>query len=195
MIRRLPATGPGRPTLLFALIVFGTGCTIPDARPLVRDAALDGSAISQSTALSTDRPDGAAPGTCWHKTIAPAVLETRTTRTLIQPADIGPGGEIRTPARYRTESRTELVTPRRVNWIETICPEVFTPDFTASLQRALTVRGFAAGPADGMLSAATRAAVSRYQSAEGLQGGEDLSIEAAQRLGLITTDLSTRDAT
>ncbi len=63
------------------------------------------------------------------------------------------------------------------------CPETLTPEFWASVQRALAVRGLHTGPITGRPDRETAEAVRRYQAALGLDTPV-LSLEAAQRLGL-----------
>lgn len=129
-------------------------------------------------------PENAPPGTCWAKTVSPAVIETTTKRVLISPADVSEDGTIRAPARYRNEDSQRVVTPRQVTWTETLCPEEFTPAFTSDLQRALSARGFYTGPVTGRLGDATMDAVEAYQASQGIQA-RDLTREGAEKLGLV----------
>ena len=91
-------------------------------------------------------PPGARPGSCWGKSIRPAVIETAQQQILVQPAELRSDGSVLTPAIYRTETQQRIVTPRRETWFETPCPEDMTAEFIASLQRALKVRGAYRGP-------------------------------------------------
>lgn len=68
------------------------------------------------------------------------------------------------------------------------CPEVMTPEFIMSLQRALQVRGFYSGPVSGTMDAATEAGVRRYQKSLGLDLPV-LTLSAAQSLGIAVTGL------
>ncbi|MEX0309851.1 MAG: peptidoglycan-binding domain-containing protein [Tateyamaria sp.] len=129
-------------------------------------------------------PPGAAPGTCWGKTVTPAVVETVSRKVQLQPAQISSDGRVQAPPIYKTETRQEVVQPRRENWYEIICEKDVTPDFIASVQRALEARGFYRGPITGEMDARTRSAVGRYQQSEGLNS-KALSIAAARKLGLI----------
>ncbi len=129
-------------------------------------------------------PVGAAPGTCWGKTVSPAVIETVQTQVQIKPAQVNPDGTVSKPPVYRTENRQEIVVARKDNWFETPCPDVLTPEFVASLQRALQVRGNYVGPATGVLDAPTRAAIQRVQKQEGLDSAV-LSLMTARMLGLV----------
>ncbi|HKK86487.1 MAG TPA: peptidoglycan-binding domain-containing protein [Roseovarius sp.] len=137
-----------------------------------------------------EAPPGAAPGTCWGKDVTPAVIETVTEQVLLQPAQVRGDGTVEEPAIYKTETRQAIVKERRVTWFETPCASVQTPDFVASVQRALKVRGLYRGPVTGKMDARTRAAVRAYQKPEGLDSGI-LSLAAARRLGLATVERPT----
>lgn len=64
------------------------------------------------------------------------------------------------------------------------CPEVMTPEFLASLQRALQARGFFQGTVTGAMDAPTQQAVRAYQKSLGLDL-PILTLVAAQSLGLV----------
>lgn len=129
-------------------------------------------------------PPGAAPGQCWGKDVSPAVVETVTEQVMLQPAEILTDGRIAEPAIYKTETRQRIVKERQETWFETPCPADLTPDFIASVQRALKARGRYSGPINGDLTGPTRAAIRAYQKAQGLDSGI-LSMAAARKLGLI----------
>ena len=137
-------------------------------------------------ASPTDRPADAPSGTCWGSTITPAVIQTTTERILIAPADISAEGTIRAPARYQNEDRQTIVRPRQTKWHEIVCTDSMTPAFLASLQRALSARGFHQGDITGQLDTPTKDAIALYQTEQNLPG-YDLTVEAAQRLGLVVT--------
>lgn len=129
-------------------------------------------------------PPGARPGSCWGKSIRPAVIETVTEQLLVQPAEMMADGRVISPAIYRTETQQRIVKPRHETWFETPCPDDLTPEFIASLQRALKARGYFRGVVSGAMDGRTRAAIRRYQSEQGLESGI-LSIETGRELGLI----------
>ncbi|MGR3434806.1 MAG: peptidoglycan-binding domain-containing protein [Shimia sp.] len=164
---------PSRRGLFAALVASAAGlaaCTAPDT-VAERTAATGGVTGLQATrALQTRR--GTA---CFAEETSPAVIETVTEQVAI------PGT---TPTAYRTVTRQQIVNGRTALRFETPCPPVFTPDFVASLQRALAVRGHYRGAVTGQLDAATKRAVLSYQSAEGPRS-ETLSMAAARRLGLV----------
>lgn len=82
------------------------------------------------------------------------------------------------------EARNQVLRPAQERLFAVPCPDVLTPDFTASLQRALAARGLYAGPITGQWSADTTAAVRRFQAPLGLDSGV-LSLDAAQQMGLV----------
>jgi hypothetical protein len=129
-------------------------------------------------------PPGAPSGTCWHRNTSPATIQTVTDQILVTPAVVDNAGQIARPAVFRTVTRQEIVQPRRDTWIETPCPEQLTPEFIASLQRALAARGQYRGAATGQIDRATRLAIRRYQKETG-QDSSTLSLDTARRLGLI----------
>lgn len=132
-------------------------------------------------------PADAPPGSCWGKTVSPAVVERVTQRVEIKPAKINPDGTISELPVYRNEDRQVIVTPRRDNWFETPCPDVLTVEFVSSLQRALIARGDYAGSVTGVLDPSTRKAIRRYQAATGPDSGV-LSLESARMLGLVSIE-------
>ncbi|WP_299283389.1 peptidoglycan-binding domain-containing protein [uncultured Tateyamaria sp.] len=129
-------------------------------------------------------PPGAAPGTCWGKTVTPAIVETETRTILLQPAQISSDGRVQAPPIYKSEEQQVVVQPRRESWYEILCADDITPDFIASVQRALAARGYYKGPISGEIDGRTTAAIGRYQRDEGLQSST-LSIAAARKLGLV----------
>ncbi|MFX0546088.1 peptidoglycan-binding domain-containing protein [Roseovarius sp. S1116L3] len=134
-----------------------------------------------------EAPPGAAPGTCWGKLVTPAVIETVTEQVLVQPPQTSPDGTVSRPGIYKTDTRQEIVTERQVTWFETPCPADLTPNFVASLQRALRARTLYTGAINGAMDARTRAAVRKFQKPEGLDSGI-LSLASARKLGLVAVE-------
>lgn len=143
-------------------------------------AAQDADAPRSETA-----PPGAPAGTCWAKAHTPATVETVTEHILVEPEARTPQDGLLWPAVYRTETKQEIVEERRETWFETPCPDVLTPEFIASLQRALAARGHYGGTITGRMDTPTRAAIRRYQTPLGVNSST-LSLSAAQSLGLTT---------
>ncbi len=130
-------------------------------------------------------PPGAAEGTCWGKTVTPAVVQTVVKQVQTRPAKVNPDGTIAAPPKYRTEQSQEIVSPRRDNWFETPCAEVLTEEFVSSLQRALLARGYYAGDISGKMDLATKFAVKAFQQSEGGPESTVLTLQSARSLGLI----------
>ncbi|MDT8329200.1 MAG: peptidoglycan-binding domain-containing protein [Roseovarius sp.] len=166
------------PFALLSLMAFGLmACETP--RPATGTGEPD-----LVTRIET-APPGAAPGTCWGKDVTPAVIETVTEQIVQHPAEIAEDGQILKPALYVTKTRQAIVKERTVTWFETPCAEDLTPDFIASVQRALAARALYRGPINGDMDTRTRTAIRRFQAPEGLDSGI-LSLESARRLGLVS---------
>ncbi|WP_252729742.1 peptidoglycan-binding protein [Pacificibacter marinus] len=133
---------------------------------------------------ATSAPPGADPDACYGRHTTPAIVETVTEQVLVQPPQINADGSVSYPAIYRTETRQEIVRERKELWFETLCADALTPQFIASVQRALAVREVYSGQVNGKLDRATRRAIAAYQKPEGLDS-EILSLAAARKLGLV----------
>lgn len=173
------------PQLACALALVGLVACDPADMPAPDLAALAEPDVVRSTA--TSGPPGAKPGTCWGREISPAVIETVTEQIMVQPAEVLADGTVVSPGVFRTESQQRIVEERRETWFETPCDPVWTEEFTATLQRALKARGHYTGTITGNLDKRTRAAIRRYQSAQGLNSSI-LSMEAARQLGLVAVE-------
>ena len=136
------------------------------------------------TRLSQTAPPGAAAGSCWGKNVTPAIIETVTHQVLLQPTQVLADGSVIHPAIYKTETLQDIIRERRETWFLVPCAAAMTPDFIASVQRALAARGMYNGSISGEMNAGTRAAVRRFQKPEGLDSGI-LSLAAARKLGLV----------
>ncbi|MBW6418203.1 peptidoglycan-binding protein [Celeribacter sp. PS-C1] len=128
-------------------------------------------------------PPGADPDACYARHVTPAIIETVTEQVLVQPPQIDVSGAVTYPAVYRTETRQEIVRERKELWFETLCREEWTPDFIASVQRALAARDLYHGQAHGRMDQGTRRAIRAYQLEQGVDS-DVLSLAAARQLGL-----------
>lgn len=135
-------------------------------------------------AISDRGPPDAAPGSCWGREQIPAVIETETHQIMLQPSQINSAGALLEPPIYKTETRQRIVRERRELWFETICPADMSPEFIASVQRALMARDLYSGPINGEMTARTRAAIRQFQTSQGLDSAV-LSVAAAQQMGLV----------
>lgn len=167
---------PGLRTRLATGLAMGLTCGLMACTPAAT--------IPATPSLPPQAPPGAPDGTCWHRNISPAVIETVTDQVLVQPEQRDAQGKIISPAVFRTVTRQEIVQPRRVSWIETPCPAQITPGFIASLQRALAVRGYYQGAIHGRMDPETRIALRRFQKEAGLDSSA-LSLDTARQLGLV----------
>ncbi|MBV0911733.1 peptidoglycan-binding domain-containing protein [Anianabacter salinae] len=160
----LAACGPG-----------GMGGTVPAVASFTEP---------EVTRFKTEAPPGSNPDACYGRDVSPATVETITEQVLLQPAEVRSDGTVIYPAVYKTETQQRIVKERRELWFETPCTRDLTPDFVASLQRALDARGYYRGPFSGEMDARTRAAVRAYQKPQGLDSGI-VSSAAARKLGLV----------
>lgn len=136
--------------------------------------------------FKTEAPPGSDPNACYGRDVSPAVIETVTEQVLLQPAEVKVDGTVLYPAVYKTETHQRIVRERSELWFQTPCARDLTPDFVASLQRALEARGYYRGPISGEMDARTRAAVRSYQAPQGLDSGI-VSSAAARKLGLVAS--------
>lgn len=132
-------------------------------------------------------PKREASGICRAREITPAVYEHVMGEVQVVQAEIAEDGTVLNPPIYRRAPVPRIVQARAEMSFEAPCPEVQTPEFIASLQRALAVRGYFAGNVTGQLDAPTAAAVRKYQSERGLDNGQ-VSLETARALGLVAVD-------
>lgn len=165
--------------LILAAALCVASCRAPDV-PITRAAAEPD--LLELTAVA---PPGAPPGTCWGKTVEPAVTKAVVVDVLVQPAQISSTGEVQSPPIYRKETQQQILKPKLESWFQTPCAADLTPGFVASVQRALAARGHFTGTITGVMDARTRAAIRSYQAPEGLDSGI-LSVAAAQKMGLWT---------
>ncbi|MBV1897027.1 MAG: peptidoglycan-binding protein [Rhodobacteraceae bacterium] len=126
----------------------------------------------QVTRLNQAAPPGAEPGSCWGKEVTPAIVETVIHQVVVQPGV------------YKTETRQAIVRERKETWFQRPCDAEMTPEFIASLQRALGARDLYRGNISGEMDNRTRASVRRFQKPLGLDSGV-LSLTAARKLGLV----------
>lgn len=148
------------------------------------------SGVTDISANEADlRPPDAEPGACYGKEVSPAVIETVTQHVVVRAAKYGDDGELLSPAAYRTETVQKILQERADIWFKTPCSGVRVGAYTASLQRALKVRGYYHGRISGEMDGRTRRAVRKYQLPLGLDSGT-LSLASARRLGLVAVERS-----
>jgi hypothetical protein len=136
---------------------------------------------------SATPPPGMDQESCFGQDATPAIIETVTEQIMLQPAEIDINGQVLYPAVYKTETHQAIIRERRELWFETPCSPDLTPDFVASVQRALAARGFYTGPINGEMTKRTRHAIRAFQKPQGLDSAI-LSKAAARQLGLVAYD-------
>ena len=97
------------------------------------------------------------------------------------------GQEI-SPAIYRKVREPKMVNDGNGRWFERVCDAQLTPDFIATLQRALAVRGYLKGDVSAMMDGPTLRAIRKFQREQGLNS-DAVSLVAAQQLGLVAIEL------
>lgn len=134
-------------------------------------------------------PNDAAPGTCWDKTVTPAVVKTVTEDVLVQPAQISSTGTVQSPPVYRSQTHDVIVQERKNTWFQVVCAQDLTTEFVSSVQRALELRGHYTGPITGEIGPLTRAAVAKFQTEADIPAADmgRLTIDGARKLGLWST--------
>ena len=126
-----------------------------------------------------------ATGTCFARATTPAIIETVTEQVMVQPAIVRSDGSVQTPAAFRTVTRQQILRERREIEFETPCDPILTPQFNASVQRALLARGYYRGTINGALDGRTRAAIERFQTDQGDVHTGTLTLRTARTLGLV----------
>lgn len=156
---------------------------VPVAAPAPQDLAKE--AIAMGSGGPPTKPEGA----CWGQDTIPAVIETVTDTVQDQPELRDAAGKITQPASYKSTASQRILHDHQAVYIRAPCYDQLTPDTIATLQRALTARGYYAAPVNGSLGPATLLAVRHYQADHGLDTSV-LSLKAAQTLGLVSVDLT-----
>jgi len=150
----------------------------------------DGEVSRAKPVADVDIREVAAPGGaryCEARDTAPAIIETITEQVEISAARFDDTGKMIQSPSYQTVTRQEIIRERQVLWFKTPCATQMTPDFIASVQRALAVRGYYQGRDTGILDRPTKRAIRRLQAKNGLDS-DVLSLKTARDLGLLAFD-------
>lgn len=167
-----------RPLLLASL--FLAACASQNnTQVALQDVSRSDLIISQSEA-----PDSSENGQCWAKATQPAIFETTTMQVEIEPAQYDTDDTLLKPAAYATRTQQKILRERAEVWFQTPCPAAMDLTFVATLQRALTVRGYFQGSITGTMDPSTRAALKAYQNQRGLASSQ-LALTTAQQLGVV----------
>lgn len=124
-------------------------------------------------------------GSCYARATTPAVIETVTEQVMVQPASLRSDGTVESPAAFRTVTRQRILRERREIEFEAPCAHIQTPEFIASVQRALMARGYYRGPVTGTMDARTARAVGQFQTANGDVQTQQITLKTARTLGLV----------
>ena len=135
--------------------------------------------------LATPAIVDSATGTCFARATTPAIIETVTEQVLVQPAVMHSDGSVQSPAAFRTITRQQILRERREVEFETPCDIVLTPQFNASVQRALLARGYYRGAINGTLDRRTSDAIERFQTDQNDVHTGILTLKTARTLGLV----------
>ncbi|SIS68845.1 Putative peptidoglycan binding domain-containing protein [Roseivivax lentus] len=160
-------------------LVLAVACT-PMAPP--QDAAPRPDFNTMGLGDDDSRPDPA--GGCYATERTPAVYEQVPGQVLVEPEVRAEDGTLVRAPIYRNAPVPRLVRPREEVRFPAPCPPAYTPEFIATLQRALTARGYYGGAITERLDPQTRAAVAAFQRDRGLDS-DKLALETARDLGLI----------
>lgn len=137
--------------------------------------------------LDAPGPPKGPEGACWARDVTPMVIETVSEQVMVMPERRDAAGKVIEPASFRTDTHQRIVQEREEVWFRAPCPQDFTVEFVATLQRALKARGFFLHPVTGMMDATTTESVRRFQVERGLDSPQ-LALAAARELGIVAAD-------
>lgn len=142
---------------------------------------------TQDTIGPLERPAvvDAIVGTCFARATTPAIIETVTEQVMVQPAVVRSDGTVDSPAAFRTVTRQRIERERREVEFETPCDSIQTPEFVASVQRALLARGYYRGAISGQIDTRTANAIERFQTDQDDVHTGTLTLRTARTLGLV----------
>lgn len=188
LLARLARTGAARRAMAFSMLIF-TGCTTTtDSETATRAEFSDVQPIALSPVRLSTPVVALSDGRCQAREEIPAVYEHVMGEVQVIQAEIAPDGTVISPPVYRRAPVPKVVRERSEYIFDAVCGHQMTPDFISSLQRALAARGYFGGNVTGWIDAPTSAAIHKYQRDRGLDS-EQLSLETARSLGLITVSL------
>ena len=93
------------------------------------------------------------------KATSPTVIETVTIQEIELPELRAANSTVTRPATFRTITRQQIVRERAEIRFETVCPQNYSAELVAKLQRALKARGYYAVQINGTLDLQTGAAI------------------------------------
>ncbi len=127
-------------------------------------------------------------GRCFARMAGPTRTDIVTELVEVQPEVKDRNGVVTQPAIFRNVTGPKTVVTGQGARFETVCPQVYTPDFVATLQRALIVRRAYDGEVTGLMDEATSLALQQFQRGMDVDSpllamrvGRDLGIVAVPR--------------
>lgn len=169
------------PHLFCTLLVLLAGCAGPAPDPSAPPP--DSPTLVLDDNITTDDT-----GRCFARTRGATRTEVISDLIEVEPEIKDRNGVIQRPAVFRTVTRPRTVAVGDGTPFQIVCPQILTPDFVSTLQRALIVRRAYAGPVNGRYDAATSAAVAAFQQARGIDSPL-LAIAVARDLGIVAVPL------
>jgi hypothetical protein len=112
--------------------------------------------------------------------VIPAVYKTVRVKELVEPAKVK---KVAIPPVYKTVTKKVKVADSVLKWVPVVCKSSMTGNLVKNVQTALKEQGFNPGPIDGIMGPRTRAALHKFQKANGLAVG-GLTKETLRALGL-----------
>ncbi|MCA1777238.1 MAG: peptidoglycan-binding protein [Loktanella sp.] len=129
--------------------------------------------------ISTD-----AQGRCFARAAAPTSTSIVTELVEVLPEVRDANNVVTREAVFRNVTRPRTLRAGQGERFETVCPQIYTTAFVASLQRALIVRQAYTGQVNGLYDAVTASAVQRFQRPRGFDSPL-LSATVARDLGVL----------
>lgn len=159
--------------ILSAFVLAAAACSRP-APQVAEPAAL----------ISLGEIDTDTAGRCFAQQDAPTEVQIVTTLIEVQAAVKDRNGVVTSPAIFRNVARPQTVAVGEGARFETVCPQVYTPQFVATLQRALIVRRAYDGAVTGLMDSPTSLALQQFQRGMGVDSPL-LAIAVARDLGIV----------
>jgi len=107
-------------------------------------------------------------GRCFTRDAAPTEVRIVEETVVVVPEVRDNLGRVTQPAVVRSQDGPQTFRIGNGTRFETLCPQEYTAEFVASLQRAMQARGAYAGPISGAYDSATSQAVQAFQLPSGI---------------------------